>query len=146
MKIAARFPIKTSRRYSFLIVGLHVFLMLLSIYYFAISVSLLLCFSAICLSFYYSWQHIKKVTQADDDLCWNGSHWIMITEQPKRILDLKLLPHSWLSNFACLLHFEHLSERYTWLFTRAALGERAYSELSYLVKQSILQAQQKAPK
>ncbi|MDH5432495.1 MAG: hypothetical protein OEY19_00995 [Gammaproteobacteria bacterium] len=143
MKIAARFPIKENRLLQFLIISLHLFLLIFALNVFSFKWQFFLIFLLICISFYYSIKHYQRLTNAPDDLCWNGNAWlIQLDEKLKTIAYLELQPESWISSHYCLLHFDDGKQKYHWFFAKNTLGERLYSQLIYLVKQDIVKEKQ----
>ena len=143
MKIAARFPVKSSRILGSLIVAIHSFIIVLAIIHFSFSWQALLVISVTVVSFTLSLNQVRLLTSAPDDLCWSGENWLIRSdEQLNAITYLQLLPQSWMSSYACVLHFAAGEHQFQWLFTRQGLGDRSYSELCFLVKQNIA-AQQK---
>ena len=144
MKIAARFPVKPSLGLLGLMASLHIGILGLAVYTFALSWQSLVITVSLIVSGYFCWLRYRSLTEAPDDLCWSGENWLMqLNEPPGAILYLQLRPQSWTAKFAAVLQFSAGERSFSWLFTRAELGERGYSELTYLVKQNLL-AQRKA--
>ncbi|TQV84994.1 protein YgfX [Aliikangiella coralliicola] len=150
MKTATRFPVKTAKLLVVAIGLFHVILLLVSFIFFGVSWYVLAIFIALLVSWFYSNKNYRKITNAMDDLCWSGENWLMQSdERLGSITYLELQPDSWVSSFACLLHFsvgekqsvgdKHLvsEKQYHWLFVKKNLGERLYSELVYLVTQDL---------
>ena len=138
MKIAARFPI-----YSFLpvliaIICVHLLLLFISISEFDLSWRQSVIVPSLVVSFYFSNKQYQKITQAPDDLCWNGDSWLMHKDDKlKGVFYLNIQPSSWTSTQLCLLRFSCDEYEFCWLFSRYQLGERMYSQLNYLVKQTL---------
>jgi|GEM_PF-2387548 len=143
MKIAARFPVKSSPLFAAMILLMHLFMVLAGWINFALSWQMGVLLVAISLSASYSLSRYRELTQAPDDLCWSGENWLIQADGHTYYLQLE--PASWMSRFACLLHFSAGNKRFYWLFTRYSLGSRSYSELCFLAKQN-LSAQQKQDK
>lgn len=138
MKIAARFPIKTAPLFHFTWLALYAAMAALGCFFLDFSWILFLFLLVLIAASYFSERHYRQLTQATDDLCWNGSDWLTFSNDTLRsVIYLRLKPCSWRSSFACLLHFSSEQGEYVWLFTRAGLGERAYRELCYLAQQSL---------
>ncbi len=51
--------------------------------------------------------------------------------------ELTLLPSSWITSVACVLHFKDDLQKHYWLFSRDQLGSRSYGELVYLAQASL---------
>ena len=135
MKIAARFPVTESPWLFSLLILLHFSFLILGYATVGWHWSLLLVVISTIGSCWVCYKHYLEITRATDDLCWSGEHWLMNSEpQDGSVMYLNILPSSWMSSFACLLHFEVSGKRYYWLFSKPSLGERAYSELLYLCK------------
>ena len=138
MKIAARFPVQ---KYSPLLAAIaivHLLLLLISINEFALAWQQSLVIPSLVISFYFSNKQYQKITQSPDDLCWNGDCWLMHKEHKlKEVFYLNIQASSWTSSQLCLLRFICDKHEYYWLFTRYQLGKRTYSQLNYLVKQSL---------
>lgn len=137
-KVARRFPVKTSLPLLLLIVSAHLIVLVLAAYLFQTSWVILVLLGALVLSAILSGRQYLSITRAPDDLCWSGENWLIQSEQPSgKIVYLTLMQSSWLSSFACLLHFCAGNQKHYWLFTRRGLGQSSYRELCYLVKQNI---------
>ncbi|MCW9017982.1 MAG: hypothetical protein OQJ89_13510, partial [Kangiellaceae bacterium] len=135
MKVAARFPVTESPWLFHLLILFHIAFPVLG--YFTVGWHWVLVFVSLSTawSFYFCRKHYHLITNAPDDLCWSGEHWLMQPDaQLGSAMYLTILPSSWISSFACLLHFEVAGQRYYWLFSRQSLGPRVYSELVYLCR------------
>ncbi|TQV72827.1 hypothetical protein FLL45_15275 [Aliikangiella marina] len=138
MKVAARFPVKSSLSVFYFIVLLHLVLAVCSYLLFSFNWQLAIAVGTIALTFYISYRRYLQLTSAPDDLCWSGENWLVSDPQRSHsLVYLALLPQSWLSSFACVLHFNDGETEHQWLFTRHGLGPRSYSELCYWVKYSL---------
>jgi len=138
MNIAARFPVKNYPPLFVGIILLHCLLLSISFFEFGRSWQQFLVITALLLSVYFSHKQYLKISQAPDDLCWNGDSWLMFrNERLKVVFYLELQQSSWISRHLCLLHFTSGGDKFSWLFSRGELQERMYSHLVYLVKQDL---------
>ncbi len=153
MKLAARFPVTSFKPLIVFFWLVHLMLLLIAFYLIGLVWSLLVILLSISVSFYFTFKQYQKITQASDDLCWNGNSWLMQAgksskkKQTDSVIYLKISADSWVSKQLSLLHFSSETATYSWLFARAELGERLYSHLVYLVRQDIKQnlKQEKKP-
>lgn len=135
MNIAARFPVTESPWLFRLLILFHISFLVLGYFTVGWHWGLMLIAVSTIWSFFFCDRHYKTITNASDDLCWSGEHWLMQPEaQSGSVMYLSILPTSWISSFACLLHFEVSGRRFYWLFSKQSLGNRTYSELVYLCK------------
>ena len=138
MQVAARFPIKSEPRYLMILGTIHLFLFGAGFYLQLSLWSTLVLTVSVVVSLYFSVRHYQRLTQHSDDLCWSGQNWLVVeTSTPPQTHYLQLDEESWISSFACLLHFTGTNQSYCWLFTRHQLGQRAYSQLCFIAKQDL---------
>jgi hypothetical protein len=138
MKIAARFPIQSVLPILIVIILFHLLILTVSIDEFGLGWQQVIIIPVLIVSFAFSSKHYQKLTQSPDDLCWNGSSWLMHKDDKlKNAFYLDLKTSSWVSSQLCLLCFTCEENEYCWVFSRYQLGERMFSQLNYLVKQSL---------
>lgn len=136
--VAYRFPVKDSPPLLLAVFSAHLAVLIFGLYSFKFSWFSLLFLVALSVSAFLSYRQYLLMTRAPDDLCWSGENWLIQTgEQRKSIVYLDLLGSSWLSSFACLLHFKTEQKNYYWLFTKRGLGATSYRKLCYLVRQNV---------
>jgi len=148
MKIASRFPIKESKGLLILVVLLHLAVSVLSFFIFNFSWQYFVALVSVIISYYFSTQQLKQITQAPDDLCWTGNQWLISVLNDKNKLVtresvyLNISPSSWITSGFSLLKFrleslDGANSEYVWFFSSSNLGDRQYRELCYLCKQSL---------
>jgi len=138
LKVAARFPIHNFWPILLAISFVHFLLLSISINEFGFAWQQWLIFPSLAISFYFSNKQYQKITKSPDDLCWNGDSWLMHKDNKfNGAFYLDIQPSSWISSQVCLLCFTCGEREYCWLFSRSLLGERMYSQLSYLAKQNL---------
>lgn len=135
MKVAARFPVKDCFPLKWAILVTHLLLIVIALFYLVGWIWVIAGVTSTLISYYFSISHYKSITSAEDDLCWSGDSWQMQTAD---LTHFQLLPTSWLSNFASLLHLKEGDKTHYWLFTKYNLGDRAFRELNYIARQDLV--------
>ncbi len=136
LKIAARYPVKDCYPLKWGILVVHIGLCLACVVAVKLVLLKLVSLLAVFVSYYFCIRHYKKITASHDDLCWTGERWIMQWNGEKQF---DLLPSSWLSSQASLLHLDDGGQIHYWLFTQRGLGERAFKELNYIARQNLVE-------
>ena len=141
LKIAARYPVKDCYPLKWFILVSHLGLGIVSAFAVNLLTLKLLSVAGVFVSYYFCNQHYKKITSSNDDLCWTGERWVMQSNGEKQF---NLLPSSWLSSHASLLHLDDGTKVNYWLFTQAGIGERAFRELNFIARQNLVEQTRKA--
>lgn len=136
MKIAVRFPVKNCPELILLCAGLHLIVAILALVtqmnWWLICVTII----AVIISWLVTLKQYTAVTSSSGDLCWTGESWLIAKEAESNSVEyIELNPTSWITSHYCLLKFNCGGYEKTWLFTNKHLGERAYRELCFLLKQ-----------
>lgn len=138
MNIAVRFPIKDNKPFYYGLIFLHLWVIVTAYELLSVIWMIALVVLAVAFSFYKTRQQYLCVTQSIDDLCWSGENWLMHDpENQAEIIYLELLETSWITASFCLLKFQMNNREESWLFSRATLGKRLFSELCYLARLDI---------
>lgn len=140
MKVAARFPVKAAPIVLYFIILLHIIIGYCAFLLLGLGWQLALSCGLLSVTFLISYRQHLQLTSAPDDLCWSGENWLITDpSQSKEVIYLELLPQSWLTSFACILHFNDGQKQRQWLFIRPQLGDRSFSELCYWAKLTLRQ-------
>ncbi len=138
VQIAARFPIKSCPELFFLGVCLHGVVAISAIMFLTSWWLIGLIILSLLLSLVISFRQYEAITSFNSDLCWTGENWVVSDpSSDNSVTYLELASTCWLTADFSLLKFVEDHNEHAWFFTKKHLGERAFRELGYLVKQDL---------